>query len=67
MLGRNRLGLAILLGVIFWIGAGMTKPNTGQEQVYRFPMNGSSFLLSGTFGELRGNHFHSGIDIKTGG
>ncbi|MDT8393617.1 MAG: M23 family metallopeptidase [Bacteroidales bacterium] len=24
-------------------------------------------LLSGTFGELRGGHFHSGIDIKTGG
>ncbi len=22
--------------------------------------------LAGTFGELRGNHFHSGIDIKTG-
>ncbi len=22
-------------------------------------------VLSGTFGELRGNHFHSGIDIKT--
>jgi len=24
-------------------------------------------LLSGTFGELRSNHFHSGIDIKTNG
>lgn len=24
-------------------------------------------LLSGTFGELRGNHFHAGIDIKTMG
>ncbi|HRY98922.1 MAG TPA: M23 family metallopeptidase [Bacteroidales bacterium] len=24
-------------------------------------------LLSGTFGELRPNHFHSGIDIRTGG
>ncbi|PLW99257.1 MAG: hypothetical protein C0593_03665 [Marinilabiliales bacterium] len=24
-------------------------------------------LLSGTFGELRSGHFHSGIDIKTGG
>lgn len=27
----------------------------------------SSFLISGNFGELRPNHFHSGIDIKTGG
>lgn len=25
------------------------------------------FQLSGTFGELRTNHFHSGIDIRTGG
>ena len=24
-------------------------------------------LLSGTFGELRSNHFHAGIDIKTQG
>ena len=24
-------------------------------------------LLAGTFGELRGNHFHSGLDIKTKG
>jgi hypothetical protein len=24
-------------------------------------------ILSGTFGELRSNHFHSGIDIKTKG
>ncbi len=26
-----------------------------------------SFLISGNFGELRPNHFHSGIDIKTDG
>ena len=26
-----------------------------------------SMLLSGTFGELRSNHFHAGIDIKTEG
>ncbi len=34
---------------------------------YIFPMEGSEFALSGTFGELRTNHFHSGIDVKTGG
>jgi len=27
----------------------------------------SPIILAGTFGELRGNHFHSGIDIKTRG
>ena len=36
----------------------------GQE--YQAPLN-FRLLLSGTFGELRGNHFHSGIDIKTEG
>lgn len=30
------------------------------------PINGK-ILLSGNFGELRASHFHSGIDIKTGG
>ena len=35
-------------------------------QDYHAPLN-FRLLLSGTFGELRGNHFHSGIDIKTEG
>lgn len=30
---------------------------------WRNPINGK-VLLSGTFGELRGNHYHGGIDIK---
>lgn len=35
---------------------------------YQFPMHaGQQNYLSGTMGELRPNHFHSGIDIKTGG
>ena len=35
-------------------------------QQYSAPLD-IKMLLSGTFGELRGNHFHSGIDIKTDG
>ena len=30
------------------------------------PIN-KPILLSGNFGELRATHFHSGIDIRTGG
>ena len=30
------------------------------------PVN-KELLLAGTFGELRSNHFHAGIDIKTNG
>lgn len=33
---------------------------------FRSPVD-FTILLSGTFGELRSGHFHSGIDIKTGG
>ena len=35
---------------------------------FLFPINsGNPSSLAGTFGELRGNHFHSGIDIRTNG
>lgn len=34
------------------------------QNYFEPPLKGK-FLLSGTFGELRGNHFHAGIDIKT--
>lgn len=37
-----------------------------QEVVFRSPMD-IPILLSGTYGELRTNHFHAGIDIKTNG
>ena len=40
----------------------------GQEQypedAFRSPMD-IPLVLAGTFGELRSNHFHSGVDIKT--
>jgi hypothetical protein len=36
------------------------------DNYFRSPVD-SRIYLSGTFGELRGGHFHSGVDIKTGG
>ncbi len=36
------------------------------NEVYLFPLD-EYRALSGTFGELRTNHFHSGIDVKVGG
>jgi len=39
-----------------------------QQNDYLFPVNpGQQNYLAGTMGELRGTHFHGGIDIKTGG
>src|SRR5688500_16174449 len=35
-----------------------------EKGYFRSPLNIPLFL-SGTFGELRRNHFHSGLDIKT--
>lgn len=37
-----------------------------QEGQYANPLAGE-LILSGNFGEVRGNHFHSGLDLKTGG
>ncbi|EJX04524.1 peptidase, M23 family [gut metagenome] len=37
-----------------------------EAQQYRPPLD-IPILLSGNFGELRSNHFHSGIDLKTQG
>ena len=38
------------------------------EGYYFFPINpGSQSYLAGTVGEIRSSHFHTGIDVKTGG
>lgn len=40
----------------------------GQGNPYMFPIRpGQQNYLSGTMGEMRGAHFHAGMDIKTGG
>lgn len=39
-----------------------------QKDYYIFPIKpGQRNYLSGSMGELRSNHFHAGLDIKTGG
>lgn len=45
--------------------AGLTRSQTS-EPALRNPLD-IPILLSGNFGELRTNHFHSGIDLKTMG
>lgn len=54
-----------IVGMLLLMPAVSTPPQP--DGGYRFPIAGNSFLLAGTFGELRSNHFHSGIDIKTNG
>lgn len=50
-------GICLLSGII---------STTAEAQQLRKPMD-HPILLSGNFGELRSNHFHSGIDFKTQG
>ena len=59
----NKFSRFFLL-IIFFGGLSISF-NTSNE-AYIFPID-TYRALSGTFGELRNNHFHSGIDIKTGG
>ncbi|MCH3884961.1 M23 family metallopeptidase [Tenacibaculum aquimarinum] len=47
---------------IYYFGFSQKYPQTDFENPLKIPL-----VLSGTFGELRSNHFHSGLDIKTQG
>ncbi|RLD20758.1 MAG: hypothetical protein DRI69_05645 [Bacteroidetes bacterium] len=57
---RNIYLVLISLLFISWNSAGPKYPT----DYFELPLN-RSVLLSGTFGELRPGHFHSGIDIKS--
>jgi hypothetical protein len=55
----------ILLIVLYLSGSVLAQPKFRQDY-FVAPIN-ISMYLSGNFGEIRSNHFHSGIDIKTQG
>lgn len=59
---RRREGIFFLM--CFWILVGLSVE--GQVVSEALPLHGVP-LLSGGFGELRSTHFHSGVDLKTGG
>ncbi|MBK6929382.1 MAG: M23 family metallopeptidase [Saprospirales bacterium] len=40
-------------------------PEAFQKDYFRMPVGLETIRLSGTFGELRSNHFHTGIDISS--
>lgn len=61
MLKKNLLSLFFLL-----IGFYAFNQDTLPKGYFRSPL-GIPLYLAGNFGELRSNHFHSGIDIKTQG
>ncbi|MDO4879912.1 MAG: M23 family metallopeptidase [Capnocytophaga sp.] len=54
----------IYIFLIFWFNFSVFSQNYPQN--FGLPVD-ISILLAGNFGELRPNHFHAGIDIKTQG
>ena len=57
----------VLLFVFFSYSVGFTQKTTFPD-TFLFPIKpGKRNYLSGNFGELRSNHFHGGLDIKTDG
>ena len=56
--------LLSILCFIFTIS--MTAQSIYPQDYFRNPLD-INIILSGSFGELRSNHFHSGLDIKTRG
>lgn len=65
----------LLLIIFIFIGfssvfaqKGGSPPTADEEDYYMFPINpGTRGSLSGTMGELRSTHFHTGLDVRTGG
>ena len=49
--------------ILFITSAAMAQPEVPKDY-FKNPLE-VPLVLSGTFGELRSNHFHSGLDIKT--
>ena len=53
--------------ILAWLIAGLSFSFTADEKLnYNSPLD-IPLALTGSFGELRSNHFHSGLDIKTEG
>ncbi|MEM8929060.1 MAG: M23 family metallopeptidase [Bacteroidota bacterium] len=57
----TRIALTCVFFLIFFVLVGQ---NQYPQNTFRPPLD-IPLVLSGTFGELRSNHFHGGIDIKT--
>lgn len=66
-LKRNKsMHMARLLLVVLIFVPALIKAQDYPQDYFRSPVD-LKLVLSGTFAELRTNHFHSGIDIKTNG
>ena len=61
---------SIFLSLLFFIGSmqsGYSQEASGIDKVSFTPPFDFPIIFSGNFGEIRANHFHGGLDFKTGG
>lgn len=56
--------MRFLITLFILITTSLSAQKEYPKDAFRSPLD-IPILLSGTFGELRSNHFHSGVDIKT--
>ncbi len=54
----------IVFGLLIFFSIGIKAQLSYPNDAFRSPLD-IPLVMAGTFGELRSNHFHSGIDIKT--
>ncbi|MBC7388748.1 MAG: M23 family metallopeptidase [Opitutaceae bacterium] len=55
-----------LVGLLFSLSGFFSFSQNIKQNIFSFPIKpGQVNFLSGNFGELRSNHFHGGLDIKT--
>jgi murein DD-endopeptidase MepM/ murein hydrolase activator NlpD len=66
---KLRLNRLLCIVFLFLSGIqGVLSQNGGHKESFFFPVRpGEVNYLSGTMGEIRSTHFHTGIDIKTSG
>lgn len=66
LISSRALSLIVILSLIILPNRG--KSQAKEDNYYLFPIKpGIRNTLAGTMGELRSSHFHTGIDIRTGG
>ena len=58
------MGRSFLFFLLFFSTSGVLSQTSYPQDYFINPLK-IPLILSGTFGELRSNHFHSGLDIKT--
>lgn len=66
LLGRFRAVLRFAAPVLAFLLFGSSNPDPYPKDYFRSPL-GIPLVLAGSFAEMRSNHFHSGLDLKTNG